>query len=85
MALNDLLGGANGFIGTSDQDRYDEYETVIMAVLRNIRSVAQAWKVCLFLTDLMLKYLTPFVACSSELQVLPRHRERSRQRFITDT
>ena len=85
MALNDLLGGANGFIETSDQDRYDEYETVVMGVLRNIRSVAQAWKVCLFLIDLMLKYVTPTVACSSDFQVLHRHRERSRQRFITNT
>ncbi|KAL4065838.1 hypothetical protein J3A83DRAFT_4261051 [Scleroderma citrinum] len=44
VALNDILEGANGFIGTSDQDRYDECETIVTTVLRNIRSVAQAWK-----------------------------------------
>ncbi|KAF9224001.1 hypothetical protein BS17DRAFT_795581 [Gyrodon lividus] len=43
-ALGDLLAGANGFTDTSDQERYDECETAITQVLRDVRSVAHAWK-----------------------------------------
>ncbi|KAG6332376.1 hypothetical protein ID866_6708, partial [Astraeus odoratus] len=43
-ALNRTLEGADGFTGTSDQDRYDECEMAVTTILRNIRGAAQAWK-----------------------------------------
>jgi centromere/kinetochore protein ZW10 len=44
-ALGDILASAKGFTDTSDQDRYDDCEMAISRVVREIRSVANAWKV----------------------------------------
>ncbi|KAG2128568.1 hypothetical protein DEU56DRAFT_741952 [Suillus clintonianus] len=43
-ALCDILASAKGFTDTSDQDRYDDCEMAISRVVREIRSVANAWK-----------------------------------------
>ncbi|KAF8448945.1 hypothetical protein L210DRAFT_3388459 [Boletus edulis BED1] len=43
-ALEDVLADADGFVDTSDQERYDECEMVITRVLRDVRSTAHAWK-----------------------------------------
>ncbi|KAH7921288.1 hypothetical protein BV22DRAFT_1072517, partial [Leucogyrophana mollusca] len=40
----DILTSAEGFIDTSNQDRYDDCEAAITRVLREIRSTAHAWK-----------------------------------------
>ncbi|KAH7915288.1 hypothetical protein BJ138DRAFT_1055180 [Hygrophoropsis aurantiaca] len=39
-----VLAAAEGFIDTSDQDRYDSCEMAMTRVLREIRSTAQGWK-----------------------------------------
>lgn len=44
-ALRDILASAKGFTDTSDQDRYDDCEMAISRVVREIRSVANTWKV----------------------------------------
>ncbi|KAI6113039.1 hypothetical protein F5141DRAFT_1111163 [Pisolithus sp. B1] len=44
MTLCNTLASAGGFTGTSDQDRYDECETTVTAVLQNIKRLARAWK-----------------------------------------
>ncbi|KAH7890837.1 hypothetical protein F5I97DRAFT_1923327 [Phlebopus sp. FC_14] len=46
-AFTDLLASADGFTDTSNQERYDECEMVITRVLRDTRSVANAWKLVL--------------------------------------
>ncbi|KAG1770673.1 hypothetical protein EDD22DRAFT_977060 [Suillus occidentalis] len=46
-ALGDILASAKGFTDTSDQDRYDDCEMAISRVVREIRSVANAWKLVL--------------------------------------
>ncbi|KAG6381687.1 hypothetical protein JVT61DRAFT_288 [Boletus reticuloceps] len=43
-ALEDVLADADGFVDTSDQERYDECEMVITRVLRDVRSTAHTWK-----------------------------------------
>ncbi|KAG0709388.1 hypothetical protein DFH29DRAFT_888144 [Suillus ampliporus] len=43
-ALCGILASAKGFTDTSDQDRYDDCEMAISRVVREIRSVANAWK-----------------------------------------
>ncbi|CAK5267741.1 unnamed protein product [Mycena citricolor] len=42
--LDILSTGADGFTSTSDQDRYDECETAINQVVRDIKTVSQRWK-----------------------------------------
>ena len=39
------LKKAEGFIGTAEQDRYDECEEAVMGVLSHVRKVARQWKV----------------------------------------
>ena len=56
--LEDVLADADGFAGTSDQERYDECEMVITRVLRDVRSIAHAWKVRTLLTT--LSFAQPF-------------------------
>ena len=41
-----MLDGAQGFIDTNQQDRFDECESAVNDVLRRIRRVAPQWKVC---------------------------------------
>ncbi|KAI6041295.1 hypothetical protein EDC04DRAFT_2670225 [Pisolithus marmoratus] len=38
------LASADGFTGTSDQDRYDECETSVTTVLQDIKRLARSWK-----------------------------------------
>lgn len=49
-ALEDVLADGDGFTDTSHQERYDECEMVITRVLRDVRNIAHAWKVSMFLT-----------------------------------
>lgn len=44
MTLCNTLASAGGFTGTSDEDRYDECEAAVTAVLQNIKRLARAWK-----------------------------------------
>ena len=45
--MDDILTeGAQRFIDTGDQDRYDECESAISQVLQDIRRLAQKLKVC---------------------------------------
>jgi hypothetical protein len=46
----DSLKKAEGFVGTAEQDHYDECEEAIMSVLSHVRKVARQWKV----SDLVL-------------------------------
>lgn len=43
-----LTGGAQGFVYTSDQDRYDECEAAVNSVLQSIKRLARLLKVTLF-------------------------------------
>ncbi|KAJ3557317.1 hypothetical protein NM688_g1539 [Phlebia brevispora] len=45
--INATLDKAEGFIGTTDQDRFDECEAAVNSVLQNIRRVAQQCKTVL--------------------------------------
>lgn len=40
-----VLAQAEGFVDTADQDRFDECESAMTTVLRDVRSVAFQWKV----------------------------------------
>lgn len=40
-----LIDGARGFIDTGDQDRYDECETAVNQVLKDIKRLAPRFKV----------------------------------------
>ena len=40
-----LTDGARGFVDTGDQDRYDECETAVNEVLKNIKRLAPRFKV----------------------------------------
>ena len=40
-----LTNGARGFVDTGDQDRYDECETAVNQVLKNIKWLAPRFKV----------------------------------------
>jgi hypothetical protein len=40
-----LNNGARGFVDTGDQDRYDECETAVNQVLKNIKQLAPRFKV----------------------------------------
>ncbi|KII87318.1 hypothetical protein PLICRDRAFT_112767 [Plicaturopsis crispa FD-325 SS-3] len=42
--VNATLDGAENFVDTADQDRYDECESVVSKVLRDVRALAQQWK-----------------------------------------
>lgn len=57
-ALEDVLADADGFTDTSDQERYDECEMVITRILRDVRSVAHAWKVSTLLRTLSFTQLS---------------------------
>ena len=39
------LKRAEGFIGTADQERFDECEEVVMSILSQVRKVAKHWGV----------------------------------------
>jgi hypothetical protein len=39
------LKKAEGFVGTSEQEHYDECEEAVMGVLSQVRKVARQWKV----------------------------------------
>lgn len=39
------LKKAKGFVGTSEQEHYDECEEAVMGVLSQVRKVARQWKV----------------------------------------
>lgn len=39
------LTKAEGFVGTAEQERFDECEEAIMGVLSQVRTVARQWKV----------------------------------------
>jgi len=39
------LKKADGFVGTSEQEHYDECEEAVMGVLSQVRTVARKWKV----------------------------------------
>lgn len=39
------LKKADGFVGTSEQEHYDECEEAVMGVLSQVRMVARKWKV----------------------------------------
>jgi centromere/kinetochore protein ZW10 len=41
----DSLKKAEGFVGTAEQDHYDDCEEVVMGVLSHVRKVARQWKV----------------------------------------
>jgi hypothetical protein len=41
----DSLKKADGFVGTAEQDQYDECEEAVMGVLSHVRRVARQWKV----------------------------------------
>jgi centromere/kinetochore protein ZW10 len=41
----DSLKKAEGFVGTAEQDHYDECEEAVMGVLSHVRKVARQWKV----------------------------------------
>lgn len=43
--MNGILDAAQGFISTSDQEQYDEYESAVNAVLQKIKRLAQQLKV----------------------------------------
>ena len=44
--MNKLLtDGARGFVDTGDQDRYDECETAVNQVLKDIKRLAPRFKV----------------------------------------
>ena len=43
-----MLDSAQGFIDTTQQERYDECEEAVNGVLQRIRRVAPQWKVCGF-------------------------------------
>lgn len=45
QAVNDVLAAAKGFVDTGEQERYDECESAITQVLREIRLRASQWKV----------------------------------------
>ena len=44
-AIADLLAGAERFVGTSDQEHFDECETIVTDILAHIRSTAKQLKV----------------------------------------
>ena len=51
------LKKAEGFVGTSEQEHYDECEEAVMGILSQVRKVARQWKVsCLipFRTTVLL-------------------------------
>jgi centromere/kinetochore protein ZW10 len=39
------LKKAEGFIGTAEQDHYDECEEAVMGMLSHVRKVGRQWKV----------------------------------------
>ena len=43
--MADSLKKASGFVGTAEQDHYDECEEAVMGVLSHVRRVARQWKV----------------------------------------
>ena len=52
-----LTDGARGFVDTGDQDRYDECETAVNQVLKNIKSLALRFKVRLSSDRLYTQFL----------------------------
>jgi centromere/kinetochore protein ZW10 len=39
------LKGAEGFVGTADQERFDECEEAVLCILSQVRKVAKQWVV----------------------------------------
>ncbi|KAI0317156.1 hypothetical protein OF83DRAFT_1263778 [Amylostereum chailletii] len=53
-AVADVMAEAEGFVGTGDQERFDECEAAVMRVVTQVRDIARRWKAVLSKT----KYFT---------------------------
>lgn len=43
--VDEMLNATEGFVDTSDQDRFDTYEETVNAVVKKVKRVWQVWKV----------------------------------------
>ena len=68
--MADSLKKADGFVGTAEQDHYDECEEAVMGVLSHVRRVASQWKVSNLILFLPVVYIKANVGYSEQIQVL---------------
>ena len=72
----DLVAGslkkADGFIGTAEQDHYDDCEEAVMGVLSHVRRVARQWKVSNLVLFLPVVNTAGNAGYSEQVQVLRR-------------
>ena len=68
----DSLKKANGFVGTAEQDHYDECEEAVMSVLSHVRKVARQWKVSNLVILLPVAYNEVNAGYFEQIQVLRR-------------
>jgi hypothetical protein len=68
----DSLKKADGFVGTAEQDHYDECEEAVMGVLSHVRRVARQWKVSNLVLFLPVVYNGVNAGYSEQIQVLRR-------------
>ena len=68
----DSLKKVDGFVGTAEQDHYDECEEVVLGVLSHVRRVARQWKVSNHVLSLPVVYNGVNAGYSEQIQVLRR-------------
>lgn len=70
--MADSLKKADGFVGTAEQDHYDECEEAVMGVLSHVRRVARQWKVSNLVLFLPVVNSGVNAGYSKQIQVLRR-------------